>query len=156
MICKNCQKEIKDNAKFCNFCGYEQKIKKSLFSGRINRRNYFIGYIILTLILFIPWTVIVFISTIFGIDYQNSVTAGIILLIMYVIYSIYSLSFSIKRVHDLGHSGWILLVGIIPIVNLILLIIMVFERGSETSNKYGNKPLSKIDMKEIFGFNPKI
>ena len=28
MICKNCQKEIKDDAKFCPFCGFKQISKK--------------------------------------------------------------------------------------------------------------------------------
>lgn len=155
MICKNCQKEINENAKFCNFCGYQQKIKKTLFSGRMNRRNYFLGYIVLTLILFLPWTILVLVSTIFGIDYQNSVATSITLMVIYLIYIVYSLSFSIKRAHDLGHSGWIILAYIVPVVNLILLLVMLFERGIETSNKYGNKPLPKIDMKEIFGVNPK-
>jgi len=27
MICKNCQKEIKDSAKFCNLCGSKQILK---------------------------------------------------------------------------------------------------------------------------------
>lgn len=150
MICQNCQKEIKDNAKFCNFCGNEQRTKKSLFSGRMNRRNYFIGSIILLFILFIPWALIVFVSTIFGIDYQNSISTLILLLIIYAVYIIYSISLSVKRVHDLGYSSWILSVGVIPFANLILLIMMIFGGGNETSNKYGSKPPSKIDIKEIF------
>lgn len=37
MICKNCQKEIKDNAKFCNFCGEKIKVKE-LDIASSNRR----------------------------------------------------------------------------------------------------------------------
>ncbi|MEO5670414.1 MAG: DUF805 domain-containing protein [Ramlibacter sp.] len=40
-----------------------------------------------------------------------------------------------RRLHDIGKSGWLLLLGIIPIVNLILL--YWFAQPSGPANAYG-------------------
>lgn len=53
MICKNCQKEIKDDAKFCNFCG--EKIQIELTIASFNKRilNLFIDTILSILFVFL-------------------------------------------------------------------------------------------------------
>tara|TARA_B100000579_G_scaffold169465_1_gene137968 strand:+ start:108 stop:512 length:405 start_codon:yes stop_codon:yes gene_type:complete len=59
------------------------------------------------------------------------------------------LSVSIRRLHDCGKSGWMLLIGIIPIVNLIggfvLLYWFIFHAGEPQENAYGAVPTNMLE-----------
>ena len=46
----------------------------------------------------------------------------------------------VKRLHDLNKSGWLWLLGLIPLVNLIFGIYLLFGKGTADSNDYGNPP----------------
>jgi uncharacterized membrane protein YhaH (DUF805 family) len=45
-----------------------------------------------------------------------------------------SLSITVRRLHDIGKSGWWVLMGFIPLLNLVLLILLVLP--SDCDNKY--------------------
>jgi uncharacterized membrane protein YhaH (DUF805 family) len=42
-----------------------------------------------------------------------------------------------KRLHDLGHNGWICLVVFIPVINVIAIISLLIARGDDFDNSYG-------------------
>ena len=48
--------------------------------------------------------------------------------------------FIIKRLHDLDWTGWLSILSLIPILNLILGLILVFAPGTSGPNKYGPPP----------------
>jgi len=50
-----------------------------------------------------------------------------------------TLAVSVRRLHDVGHSGWFLLIGLIPIVGLIILLV-AFVKESDTVNEFGPPP----------------
>ncbi len=45
-----------------------------------------------------------------------------------------------KRCHDRDHSAWFLLVGLLPVVNLWLLVDLFFLPGSRAVNLFGPQP----------------
>lgn len=45
-----------------------------------------------------------------------------------------------RRLHDINKSGWLLLIGLIPLVGEIILIIWWIKKGDETDNQYGPVP----------------
>lgn len=97
--------------------------------GRINRQPYIAGAFLIGLISLICELMILFF---FG--YEIS---GLIALV--TLYP--SLMLYIKRAHDIGKSGhfcWLLL---IPIVNLLPIIQLLFFKGTEGSNRFGDDPL---------------
>ncbi len=51
-----------------------------------------------------------------------------------------SLGVAARRLHDIGKSGWMLLVAFIPCVGLILLIIWLTKDGDPQTNEYGPSP----------------
>ena len=60
-----------------------------------------------------------------------------------------SISDSVRRLHDLGKSGWWLLIAIIPIVNFIgIFVILVFTlmEGEKQPNQYGNVPTNTLEQ----------
>jgi uncharacterized membrane protein YhaH (DUF805 family) len=48
---------------------------------------------------------------------------------------------SVRRLHDLGKSGWWFLIALIPLVGPIILIVWFAGRGAEGNNEYGANPL---------------
>ena len=53
-----------------------------------------------------------------------------------------SIAVSVKRCHDRDRSGWFLLLGLIPLVNIWVLVELGFLKGTTGENKYGSDPLA--------------
>jgi uncharacterized membrane protein YhaH (DUF805 family) len=45
-----------------------------------------------------------------------------------------------KRFHDIGQSGWMTLLVLVPVVGQFTPIIMLFYPGNPTDNEYGPRP----------------
>lgn len=50
---------------------------------------------------------------------------------------------SIRRMHDLNKSGWWLLISLIPYVDIIFSIYVIFAPGTRGDNRYGADPLTE-------------
>ena len=44
---------------------------------------------------------------------------------------------SVYRLHDLGMSGWWLMLYFVPFANFVILLRLLFESGAKSENKYG-------------------
>jgi uncharacterized membrane protein YhaH (DUF805 family) len=63
--------------------------------------------------------------------------------VVYVVLLWPALVLSIKRWHDIGRSGWFVLVNLIPIVGqFIALVVNGFVPGTVGPNRYGRDPLA--------------
>ena len=51
-----------------------------------------------------------------------------------------SLAVSVRRLHDIGRSGWWLLLSLIPLVGAIILIIWYCTDSQPGANQYGPNP----------------
>ena len=54
------------------------------------------------------------------------------------------LSVSIRRLHDIGKSGWVLLIVLIPIVGAVLLLFWFTLDGEAIENDYGHVPSNHL------------
>ena len=43
-----------------------------------------------------------------------------------------------RRLHDINKSGWLMLLLIIPLVNLIFMIYLLLARGTDGANRFGH------------------
>jgi uncharacterized membrane protein YhaH (DUF805 family) len=50
-----------------------------------------------------------------------------------------SIACAVRRLHDQDKTGWLALLGLIPLINLVLLVFMFLE-GTKGSNQYGPDP----------------
>ena len=64
-----------------------------------------------------------------------------------VIYFVYilallipNLALTVRRLHDVGKSGWMLLIGFIPLVGAIWLFGIAITKGINGDNNYGTDP----------------
>jgi uncharacterized membrane protein YhaH (DUF805 family) len=53
-----------------------------------------------------------------------------------------SLSVAVRRLHDTNRSGWLILLGLIPLVGGIILLVFACQRGTIGPNRFGDDPLS--------------
>ena len=53
---------------------------------------------------------------------------------------------AIRRMHDIGKSGWWLLIGLIPLIGgLVLLYWFLFDGGQPHANQYGAVPTNTLE-----------
>jgi len=45
-----------------------------------------------------------------------------------------------RRLHDLGHNGWFALVALLPVVNLLGALYLMFAPGAAKRNRFGPRP----------------
>lgn len=102
--------------------------KYAVFSGRARRKEYWMFFLFNFIFSFILTFVDVFLDTVlFGAIY------GLAVLIP-------SLTVTVRRLHDIGRTGWWALIGLIPLIGFIVLFIFVTTDGNEGSNEYGSNP----------------
>lgn len=51
-----------------------------------------------------------------------------------------SLAVAVRRLHDIGKSGWYFLVFLIPLVGIIWLIVLLATDSQDGENEYGSNP----------------
>ncbi|SHJ48847.1 Uncharacterized membrane protein YhaH, DUF805 family [Dethiosulfatibacter aminovorans DSM 17477] len=102
------------------------------FEGRLNRARFF-GY----------GLVLAIIASVFDIIIDSVSNLGVllVLLVLAIIIAIFELSICVRRLHDIEKSGWYVLLQVIPIVNVILALVLIFMKGTDGPNEYGDDPL---------------
>jgi uncharacterized membrane protein YhaH (DUF805 family) len=55
-----------------------------------------------------------------------------------------SLAVTVRRLHDIGRSGWWYLFGIIPIVGWITMLVWFCRKGTDGDNRFGADPLQEV------------
>lgn len=98
------------------------------FNGRARRKEYWM----FTLIYFVISSVLAILGLMFSSFNYISYIVSLALLIP-------SLAVSVRRLHDINKTGWLMLLCIIPFVNLYLIYLFVLE-GDKFSNDYGEDP----------------
>jgi uncharacterized membrane protein YhaH (DUF805 family) len=54
------------------------------------------------------------------------------------------LAVNVKRCHDTGHSGWFVLLGLIPQVNIWYVVEVCFFAGQSGPNRFGPDPKATV------------
>lgn len=128
--------------------------------GRINRSECFARLFLLGLgfRFFMTFSIIAYISAIVNETTLGYVKFGLLALLTVFIFWRLLMTY-VKRLHDLGWSGWLaLLIVFYPVANLldnvylsvivsgvasVLSLILLFKQGTRGVNKYGKDPLVK-------------
>ncbi len=65
---------------------------------------------------------------------------GYIYILNALVFFIPGLSVSVRRLHDVGKSGWMLLVILIPLIGAIWLLVLAVKDSQPGENKWGPNP----------------
>lgn len=109
------------------------------FNGRARRKEYWM----FALVNFIISLAIVGLDNALGQSFSytgNVLGAGVFNSIYNLLILIPSLAVAVRRLHDVGKSGWMLLIGLIPLVVAIWLLILLLRDSEAGENKYGPNP----------------
>ncbi|WP_449258147.1 DUF805 domain-containing protein [Chlorobium limicola] len=118
--------------------------KYAVFSGRSRRKEYW-SFILINWIIGLVYVGMLFIGAYIS-SRDGSVFNGIQMIanVLYYGYAIASmvpgLAVSIRRLHDIGKSGWWYLIGLIPVVGTIVLIVFLCKDSDPGLNEYGPNP----------------
>ncbi|OAI39949.1 hypothetical protein AYO38_01250 [bacterium SCGC AG-212-C10] len=113
---------------------YTDVLKKyTLFDGRAGRREFWM----FALISFGIGVVLAIIDAILG---TQSGGIGLIGSLYSLAVLLPSLAVGSRRLHDTGRSGWLQLLGLIPVVGIIILIVFWAQDSAPGSNSYGPHP----------------
>ena len=113
------------------------------FSGRARRKEYWMFFLfnmIFTIVAGIADNILGTDFTIGEGAYSVSMGYGWIYLIYVLAVIIPGCSVAVRRLHDVGKSGWFLLISLIPLIGVIWLIILMCTEGNKTENTYGPSP----------------
>ena len=65
-------------------------------------------------------------------------------LVLNIYFLILGISAAVRRLHDTDHSGWYLLLLLIPIIGWIWLVVLYVIKGTEGENRFGPDPLAAM------------
>ena len=103
--------------------------KYTQFSGRAHRTEYWM-FVVVNLAIIIAISIV---EGIFGGPGVLGAIYGLAVLLP-------SLAVGVRRLHDIGKSGWWLLIGLVPVVGIIVLIVFAAQDGQPGTNTYGPNP----------------
>ncbi len=118
---------------------YQPKI--FAFSGRVGRLRYVAYSAMYSLIGF---TVMGVLAAIFGAVFSNGGAGMAIMMIIvaagYIGILTGTFTLVVRRLNDLGHAGWFSLLLLVPLINLLMGLYLLFAPGQAEANQYGPKP----------------
>lgn len=103
------------------------------FSGRARRREYWTFVLVNCLIALLLLTL----GLAFG---EDSPASNIMVTIFYLIMLVPNLSVSVRRLHDIGKSGWYMFLSLIPLIGGLILLIWSLMDSEPGENQYGKNP----------------
>ncbi|MEB0108376.1 DUF805 domain-containing protein [Pseudomonas sp. MH9.3] len=117
-------------------------LKVFTINGRIGRLRYLAWTLVLTLAMLVAGGII---STASFAVATASPTAAIILggvlgFALFVALVVVSVQIGVQRLHDLGWSGWLYLLNLVPLVNSVFPLLMLVLPGNAGANQYGAPP----------------
>lgn len=104
---------------------------KVSFSGRVGRMNFFIGLLVSVVLLTILKSLVDEFPGVLAIIF------GIVTMVAAIWVVVFAISLYIRRLHDVGWSGWWTLLTLVPLVNLVLFLILLFMPGKKENSTYG-------------------
>tara|TARA_B110000238_G_scaffold139138_1_gene150051 strand:- start:165 stop:506 length:342 start_codon:yes stop_codon:yes gene_type:complete len=105
------------------------------FNGRARRKEYWM-YTLFNMI----FAVVAFIlDSILGIGIEG-IGYGPLYLIYSLVVFIPGLAVLVRRLHDVGKSGWMFFIVLIPLIGAIWLLVLMLTESNPGENKYGPNP----------------
>lgn len=109
------------------------------FNGRARRKEYWMWTLYCTIILIISMAL----DNLFGLTFEflgQDLGYGWLYLIFGIIQFIPGLAVVVRRLHDVGKSGWYYLIILIPLIGFIWILVLLCTDGVKEENKWGTNP----------------
>ena len=110
------------------------ELKAFTTDGRIGRLRY------------LAWSMVLMLACLplFGIAggffAASEILGGLLMVVVVIAVAVVGIMFGVQRLHDIGWSGWLLLVTLVPIVGGVFSLLMFIIPGSTAANRFGPPP----------------
>ncbi|MCF5704691.1 DUF805 domain-containing protein [Pseudomonas syringae] len=110
--------------------------------GRIGRLRYLAWSMVLTLVTLPIIGIFALIALgLVGADSTSGlIIGGIVAVFLFLALLIVSIMFSVQRLHDIGWSGWLWLLTLVPFVGSFFPFVVMIVPGNTAANRYGPPP----------------
>ncbi|TBU76427.1 DUF805 domain-containing protein [Phytopseudomonas daroniae] len=114
--------------------GQVGELKVTSFRGRIGRMR----YLAWSLVLMFAFAVVI--AALSAVTLLSETLGGILIIGASIGMLVISVQIGVQRLHDMGWTGWLWLLNLVPIVNSVFWIIMLVVPGTVGSNRFGPEP----------------
>ena len=121
------------------------------FSGRASRSEYWWFMLFLQIVPIVGYVLVfAYISVALGeegatMSFETLMNLLTLPSLVTLAFLLPALSVSVRRLHDTGKSGWMLLITLIPCIGLILWLVWMIEDGQAHHNAYGSVPTNLLE-----------
>ncbi|HMG47355.1 MAG TPA: DUF805 domain-containing protein [Allosphingosinicella sp.] len=117
------------------------------FSGRSRRKEFWIWYLFVMIMYF----VLMYLDAALGLGGSATgyaqggsvgfnMTGGLLTLLFMLAILVPNIAVAVRRMHDIGKSGWMVLIGLIPLFGWIYVLYLYVQPGQSGPNQYGPDP----------------
>ena len=114
--------------------------KYAVFDGRAQRAEYWY-FVLFNTIISILLSIL---GKAIGVFNMTIGTVGNEINILSIIYSLAvlvpGLAVAVRRLHDVGKSGWMVLINLIPLIGQIWILVLMIKDSTPGENEYGSNP----------------
>jgi len=116
------------------------ELKVFSFQGRLGRLRY-VGWMTAAMLLILPAGMVLSMLLSLGSADRTAFLYGMpVILVVPILYTLASIQMGARRLHDIGLSGWWLLLQLLPVVNMLLYAGLILYPGNKGANGYGAPP----------------
>tara|TARA_B100001540_G_scaffold63034_1_gene56701 strand:+ start:1113 stop:1493 length:381 start_codon:yes stop_codon:yes gene_type:complete len=112
------------------------------FSGRARRKEFWMFYLFYFIVMIIAMMLDQALGLTFDAGYGVEMPYGWLYTLGALLHLLPFLGLHARRMHDVGKSGWFILISLVPLIGAIWLLILWCTDGSSEENKYGPSPKS--------------
>ena len=105
------------------------------FSGRARRKEYWMFVLFNTIFAIIA----AILDNVLGLT-SGQLPYGVLYFLYMLAVLIPGLAVTVRRLHDVGKSGWMILISLIPIIGTIWLLVLMVTDSNTGENQYGKNP----------------
>lgn len=109
-------------------------------SGRLGRMRYFVYFTAVTVVVcgfFSLLMLVLNIAATASFPGAVMVVSGLVGSIASLFIMVMGVLFGVRRLNDMNASGWLILLMLVPVANLVMTVVLLFVPGSKGVNRYG-------------------
>jgi uncharacterized membrane protein YhaH (DUF805 family) len=109
------------------------------FNGRARRKEYWMWTLYYTIVLLFAMVL----DNVLGLNFElfgQDLGYGWLYVTIGITHLIPGLGIVVRRLHDVGKSGWFYLIILIPLIGFIWILVLFCTEGVKEDNKWGSNP----------------
>lgn len=110
------------------------ELKAFTTDGRIGRLRYLAWSMVLMLACMPLFAIAA------GFFAASEILGGLLMVVVGIAVAVVGIMFGVQRLHDIGWSGWLLLVSLVPVVGGVFSLLLFIIPGSTEANRFGSPP----------------